>query len=112
MKKVGFLTVLAFCVALLSGANALAEVPEFNLTIKDHIFSPAELVVPAGKKVKIIIDNQDETPEEFESHDLHREKIISGKSKGIVFVGPLEPGEYKYFGEFNEKTAKGIIKAE
>lgn len=82
---------------------------DFTLVIKDHKFSPETLEIPAGEKVKIIIDNQDPTPEEFESYELNREKIINGNSKGIVFIGPLEPGSYPYFGEFNQNTAKGVI---
>lgn len=89
---------------------ALADNPEFTITIKDHKFEPAVLEIPADTKVKLIIDNKDATPEEFESHDLNREKIIKGNSQGIVFVGPLKSGEYKYFGEFNESSAQGVIK--
>ncbi|MCE3232756.1 MAG: hypothetical protein K0R98_1013 [Rickettsiaceae bacterium] len=85
---------------------------DYTLTIKDHKFSPEELKVPAGKKVKITIDNQDATPEEFESHDLKREKIIPGNTKGTVIVGPLKAGSYKFFGEFNQDTAQGTLVAE
>lgn len=88
--------------------NAQAE-ENYTITIKDHQFSPASLELPAGKRVRVTIDNQDPTAEEFESHELNREKIISGNSKGTVFIGPLEPGTYKYFGEFHEKTAQGVI---
>ena len=90
-------------------APALAETPVFEIVIKDHKFNPATVEVPAGKKVKLLIKNQDSTPEEFESHELNREKVISGNSEGVVFVGPLDAGEYKFFGEFNEKTAQGKL---
>jgi len=93
-------------------ALAIAQVPEFNLTIKDHKFTPAEVRVPAGKKVKLIVANEDPTPEEFESHSMHREKIIPGKSTGTIFIGPLKPGRYKFEGEFNPKTAQGVVIAE
>ena len=86
--------------------------PEFALTIKDHRFEPAELRVPAGKKIKLVIDNQDATPEEFESHELNREKVIPGKTKSFVFIGPLTAGRYPYIGDFNQKTANGVIIAE
>ena len=82
------------------------------LVIKDHRFLPAELRVPAGQKIRLTIDNQDQGPEEFESHELNREKIVPGRSKGIVFIGPLKPGRYAFFGEFNPKTAQGVIVAE
>jgi len=93
-------------------ALALAADPEFTLTIRDHRFEPVELRVPAGKKVKLIVDNQDATAEEFESHELNREKIIPPKSKVPVFIGPLSPGRYPFFGDFHQKTANGVIIAE
>ena len=85
------------------------EVPEFTLIIKDHVFVPAELTIPAGVKVKLIVDNQDATPEEFESHELDREKIIPGNSQAKIFVGPLDAGVYPFFGEFHAATAQGKL---
>lgn len=82
---------------------------EVTITIKDHKFTPSEIRIPAGQKVKLIIDNQDATPEEFESAELNREKIIPGKSKGSVYVGPLKAGKYLFMGEFNQATARGMI---
>ncbi len=102
---------LIFVLTLLAGP-ALAAESDYVLTIKDHKFSPAELRVPAGKKIKLIIENQDATPEEFESHPLRREKVIPGKSKSSIFIGPLKAGRYPYVGEFNQKTANGVIIAE
>ncbi|HCU54159.1 MAG TPA: hypothetical protein DIC36_07770 [Gammaproteobacteria bacterium] len=96
---------LAFSLAL----PAAAETAEYRLVIKDHRFQPAELVIPAGQKVKLIVENQDPTPEEFESHPLNREKIIPGNSKATIYIGPLTPGRYPFFGEFNPKTATGHI---
>jgi plastocyanin len=98
--------------ALLGAPAAMAADGEFALTIQDHRFQPAELVVPAGKKIKLSVENRDATPEEFESHDLNREKVIAGKSTATIFIGPLAPGRYRYFGEFNEKTAQGVIVAQ
>lgn len=98
---------LAGVILLLATGAQAAE--EFQITIKDHRFEPAELRVPSGQKIRIRVDNQDPTPEEFESHELHREKIIGGKSQAVIFLGPLKPGTYKYFGEFHQETAQGLI---
>lgn len=87
----------------------MANAEEYVLTIKDHHFTPAILEVPSGQKVKLIIDNQDATAEEFESYELNREKVVDGNSKITVFVGPLEPGTYPYFGEFHKDIATGKI---
>jgi len=90
---------------------AQAETPEYRLVIKNHRFEPTNLAIPAGQKVKLVIENQDSTPEEFESHPLNREKLVPANGKTIVYVGPLEPGNYPFFGEFNPQTAIGTITA-
>lgn len=90
----------------------LAGDPEFALIIRDHKFDPAELRIPAGQKIKLTIDNQDATAEEFDSRTLNREKVIPPKSKGIVYIGPVKPGHYPFVGEFHDKTAKGVIIAQ
>jgi hypothetical protein len=105
-----FLSTLALACSLLA-VPARADVPEFRIVIKDHRFTPAELTVPAGQKVKLLIENQDPTPEEFESYDFNREKIVPGNGRIVVFVGPLKPGKYEFFGEFNASTARGWIVA-
>lgn len=89
--------------------TASEEVPSFTIRIENHLFSPAELEIPAGQKVKLVVKNMDPTPEEFESHELGREKVIAGNSEGVIYVGPLAVGTYPYFGEFNEDTAQGKI---
>ena len=77
---------LAFLMTLSLAAFA-ADEPEFKLVIENHKFTPNRVEVPAGKKVKLVIENKDATPEEFESKQLNREKVIPGKSTGIVYVG-------------------------
>ena len=104
--------IIASIFLMLLPSTAFAELASFEITIKDHTFSPVELTVPANEKVKLIVENQDATPEEFESYDLNREKIVTAHGKITVFVGPLKPGTYKYFGEFHQKTAQGTIIAQ
>ena len=103
---------LAILLAALGMPTAQAFAQEFNLVIRNHQFEPQELRVPAGKRVSIYVANEDTTPEEFESATLKVEKIIPGKSKGLVRIGPLAPGRYEFIGEFNADTAKGVIIAE
>lgn len=102
----------AIVIALAGLAPSRAAEPgEFVIVIKDHRFEPAEISVPAGKRVKLVIDNRDSTPEEFESLDLRREKIVPGNAKASLWVGPLPPGTYGFFGEFNTDTAQGKLVA-
>jgi len=103
---------LSIIVLALAGHVRVAIAQEFTVTIKNHKFEPTELRVPAGKRVTIYVNNEDPTPEEFESISMKVEKIIPGKSKGLVRVGPLAPGRYDFFGDFNQETAKGVLIAE
>ncbi len=100
--------------ALLATASLTAWAADnnYSLVIREHRFEPAELRVPAGQKIKLVVHNQDSTPEEFESHELNREKVIAPGAKANIFVGPLKPGRYPFYGEFNEKTARGVLIAE
>lgn len=99
-------------ICLLAALTASAATPVFEIEIKDHLFLPAELTIPAGTKVKLIVYNRDPTPEEFESFELNREKVIMGSRKAVIFIGPLKPGVYPFFGEFNPNTAQGKVIAE
>jgi plastocyanin len=103
--------VLSFA-ALVSLDPAGARADDLVLTIKDHKFSPAEIKVSANQRIEITVINDDATPEEFESRLMKVEKVITGKSKGVVRFGPLKPGRYAFVGEFHESTAKGVVIAE
>jgi len=86
--------------------------PEIALAIEQHKFTPAEIKVKAGQPFVLVITNKDATPEEFESKELRVEKVVPGNKTLKVRMGALKPGTYKFFGEYNEKTAQGVIIAE
>lgn len=94
----------------LSSTVAPAETSgDVHLVIRDHKFEPVELTVPAGQKFKLVVENQDATPEEFESNELNREKVVVGKGTITVFLGPLDAGRYPFFGDFHQETAQGVL---
>lgn len=99
-------------IALLAGGSAAVQAEDYVLTIKDHRFTPTEIKVPANQRVIITVVNEDPTAEEFDSTALKVEKVVAGKSKGVVRIGPLQPGRYPFIGEYNEATAKGEVIAE
>lgn len=99
-----------FSVLLLSSYSlALVAKPLIEIEIRDHLFYPAEIEIPADTKVKLVFINLDDTAEEVESYELNREKVIPGGSRAVLFIGPLQAGEYPFFGEFFPKTAQGKI---
>ena len=107
-KTLSFIAMVAGLMAPL----AQAADNEVVLIIKNHVFSPVEIKVPANQRIKLNVHNQDNTPEEFESHSLNREKLIPAGAKAVIYIGPLKPGQYDFFGEFNQSTAKGVVIAE
>src|SRR5947207_10979338 len=101
------LLTLALILAMTIGATA--QEPAYTLVIKDHQFQPTEIEIPAGQKIALLVKNNDTTPEEFESTELRREKVVAGGEQITVYIGPLKPGKYEFFGDFNPTTARGHI---
>jgi plastocyanin len=100
---VALLTVMALAPA------AYAADPEIVITIKDRHFAPAEVPVPAGQKVKLIVKNEDKTTSEFESVDFHREKVVQAGGQITVLVGPLDPGRYEFFDDFHPASRGHLV---
>ncbi|WP_341764017.1 cupredoxin domain-containing protein [Candidatus Tisiphia endosymbiont of Beris chalybata] len=90
-------------------ANTSSEIIEVVTVIKNHRFNPDIIHVPKGKKIRLVVHNQDNTVEEFESNDLHREKIIMPNDSINIILAPLAPGKYEFFGDFNQETAQGAL---
>jgi hypothetical protein len=98
---------------LLAGPAAHAgDMPEYKLVIRNHQFVPSELKAPAKTKFKVLVTNEDPTPSEFESSDFNREKIVTPGSTVMVFVGPLGKGQYQFFDDFHQDTARGVLTVE
>jgi hypothetical protein len=95
--------------AIVAAGVTLAAEPEVGIVIEGHRFTPTEVTVPAGQKLKLIIENRDKTPEELESYSLNREKIVAAGATAVLYVGPLKPGRYEFFGDFNPATARGWL---
>ena len=100
---------IPLALVLAMGTSVAAQEPAYTLVIKDHQFQPTEIEVPAGQKIALTVKNNDTTPEEFESTELRREKVVAGGEQITVYIGPLKPGTYEFFGDFNPKTARGHI---
>ncbi len=109
MRLAFIITVFALA---LSAPISAAQAQDVTVAIRNHRFEPAEVKVPARKRINITVINDDATPEEFESKKLRIEKVIAGKSKAVMRIGPLDPGRYEFVGEYHEATAKGVVIAE
>ena len=101
------LTILA---GVFSTSSALAaESSPLMLVVHDGRFEPEQLAIPTGVKLKLLIRNLDTSPIEFESFDLSREIIVPGHGEVTIYVGPLEPGSYQFFNDFNHEMRGSVV---
>ncbi|MFI4976775.1 MAG: cupredoxin domain-containing protein [Caulobacterales bacterium] len=106
------LSVLVLAISLIAAPSLAAETPTaITVTLKGHRFTPADITVPAGQKVRIVLVNQDAATEEFDSHDLRVEELVTPNGRTTFSIGPLKPGAYSFMGEFHAATAEGRVVA-
>jgi Cupredoxin-like domain len=99
-------------VALLGLAAGTASAAEpLQLLIRSQGFVPQEIVVPAGEQVQLVIVNQDDLPAEFESYDLSREIVVPAHGQVKIFIGPLDPGRYRFFNDFHRESEGWVVVA-
>ncbi|HUB50146.1 MAG TPA: cupredoxin domain-containing protein [Acetobacteraceae bacterium] len=101
-----------FCALAAARPVVAGEPARIAVTLKDHVFTPSEIVVPAGKPVILVVTNQDAEPEEFDSSALKVEKVIAAKSYATIRLRPLGPGRYPFMGEFHPDRAQGVVVAQ
>lgn len=109
--RVKSVALAALAMLLVGGSVARADDAVFNLVFRQHRFVPDHLEVPAHVKFRILVKNTDDTADEFEGTDLNREKLVTPGQTITVFLGPLDPGTYHFFGDFHQATAQGVLVA-
>ena len=77
-------------IAPVAGTAHAADVVTLSITMKDYKFDPPELHAPAEKQIAIHVKNLNPIVSEFESGDLHFEKIVPAGSEAVVYVRPLQ----------------------
>jgi hypothetical protein len=97
--------------ALASTAHA-ADPMTYEITLNGQSFTPAELKVPAGAAFIIKLKNENDAPAEFESKEMKFEKIAAGHSTILTRVQALPGGEFEYYDEYHEDTARGTVISE
>jgi plastocyanin domain-containing protein len=107
MKSVSIYFFFTFIIGM--SQHTSAATTDITIKIEKGHFFPSSITIPWDTKVKLTIENHDDTPEEFDSHDLNREVLIKGNSKASIYIGPLPKGRYAFEGEFSPETAQGEI---
>jgi plastocyanin len=99
----------AFAVAAVSAPAKADDTVQLSITMKDRLFDPAELHAPPGKTIAIHVKNLNTIVSEFESSDLHFEKIVPVGGEGVVYVRPQQPGRYNFYDDFHHETQGFLI---
>jgi hypothetical protein len=100
---------LVFLVSIYLSINTAFAAKLVTLNLKNNMFEPSIITISKNTKIKLVIINHDDSPEEFDSFDLNREKVIFANSTATLFVGPLPKGTYYFFGEYHPDTAVGKV---
>ena len=87
------------------------DLPVFVIEMKDGVITPLRLEVPANRPFKLELRNTGTTPAEFESLELHREKVLAAQSTSFIVFRNLDPGEYKFFDDFHPDAPQAELVA-
>lgn len=79
------------------------------VSVKDGHFIPADINVPAGEKIRLNVQNNDQDTVEFESYSMDREVKIKPGTTAEIYVGPLKPGSYDIFDDKNPDNKGQVI---
>ena len=90
-------------------ASYTLMIKDHTLMIKDHKFQPTEIEIPAGQKIALIIKNNDSMRQKNSKAPNSGVRTVVGGDQSTVYIGPLKPGIYEFFGDFNPTTARGHI---
>lgn len=106
-----FLFLATLFAVLAGGSTADAGDAAFpaEIAAREGLLSPARLEVPAGVRLRLSLRNDGNTPVEFESPDLHLEKVVAPNGAVTLTVPPLKAGVYTVIDEFHSATAKMLL---
>jgi hypothetical protein len=106
----------AFCLAAAmlfacAGAAGAEEDPVFRIEFKDGAVTPRRLEVPANRRFVLELRNAGETPAEFESRELRKEKVLAPGTTSALVIRTLDPGEYDFFDDFHPDSPPAVLVA-
>lgn len=85
--------------------------PTFRIEFRDGVVTPTRLEVPANRRIRLELHNLGQTPAEFESRELRKEKVLAPGTSSILVIRTLDPGEYDFFDDFHPSTPAAVLVA-
>lgn len=90
------------------------DVPTFSIEFHDGKISPLRIEVPANKRIRFELHNTGVTAAEFESTELHLEKVLAPNNPNpppVLVVRSLDPGQYVFFDDLHADAPKILVVA-
>jgi uncharacterized protein (DUF58 family) len=111
LRNVAAISLAALFLALGAARPRAEEEPVFTIEFKDGKVTPQRLEVPANRRFQLNLVNNGDTPAEFESNELRKEKVLAPKTTSILVFRTLDPGEYPFFDDFHPDAPQAVLMA-
>ena len=95
--------------AAFGASSARAADDTSQLRFHTGAVEPASLTLPANTPTKLRVTNDGTAAVEFESFELHRERVVQPGQTITVYLPALAPGTYPFFDDFSHGAVKGDI---
>jgi len=110
MRLAAFFCLLVLSAAPLPAARA-EDAATFRIEFSDGQMEPRRLEVPANKRLEIELVNKGQSPAEFESKQLRKEKVLAPGAATTLVIRGLDPGEYDFFDDFHPDSPPAVLVA-
>ncbi len=112
MSRKSLVHLVASLGILLCAEAARADPVDPVIRLEHGRFDPPELLVPSNTAFKVRVTNAEAAAIEFESFELHRERVVQPGETITIHVPPLPSGRYPFFDDFHRDTPPGAIVAQ
>ena len=110
VSSIAATAILSFAIlATFAAPSACAADDASQLRFHAGAVEPANLALPANTPVKLQVTNAGDAAVEFESFELHRERVVQPGQTITVYLPALPPGTYPFFDDFSHGAVKGEI---
>jgi hypothetical protein len=88
------------------------DIVTYEIVLKNHKFTPAEIHVPTGKPFIVLVTNANDGADEFEMLLPAVERALAPGQQGKVRMRPLGLGRFPFFGESDPDEERGAFISE
>ncbi len=108
-RKIVVITVASLAMLAIFAAPSRAADDSSQLRFSHGTVEPVRLTIPANHPVKLQVTNAGDAAVEFESFELHRERVVQPGQTITVYIPALAPGSYQFFDDFSHGATSGAI---